>query len=291
MLDDISAHADALPDVPDFNKLKTTAREFAEEVRDSQAAPSMSAAQQNLLSSNFPGAADQAKSAADILESFLSKCEGMGARRLQSVRDGVQSLRRRRSLGNSIQQMLAMMGMKPGMSQGNGQGMGFGFGAGGGYAVRSPGPQNVGMYGSMPIPQQCNSRGRGDRKTQGFATNSSASPQQAGSAAADQCAEGQAAGQAASSVPPQYRSQVAEYFRQLAEQLGEETMNASLSRNGRLRDQILDRLPPACEEGRGGGFPLRMPHFVSGLKAAKAILVIGVFATLMAGASQPIGGG
>ncbi len=222
LLDDISAHADALPDDPDFNKLKTTAKEFAEEVRASQAAPSMSAAQQNLLSSDFPGAADQAKSAADILESFLSKNEGMGQGACKACEMAFNPSAGARSLGNSIQQMLAMMGMKPGMSQGNGQGMGFGFGAGGGYAMRSPGPQNVGLYGSLPIPQQRNSRGRGDRKTQGFATNSSASPQQAGSAAADQRAEGQAAGQAASGVPPQYRSQVAEYFRQLAEQLGEE---------------------------------------------------------------------
>ena len=111
-----------------------------------------------------------------------------------------------------------MMGMSPGMSSGNGQGMGLGFGAGGGYSMRSSGPNNVGLYGSLPIPQQRNSRGRGDRQTQGFATNSSMSPQQSGSAAADTRAEGQAA----AGVPPQYRSQVAEYFRQLAEQLGEE---------------------------------------------------------------------
>jgi hypothetical protein len=222
LLDDIAAHADALPDDPDFNKLKTTAKQFAEEVRASQAAPSMSAAQQSLLSSDFPGAANQAKTAADILESFLGKCEGMGQGACKACEMAFNPSAGSPSLGNSIQQMLAMMGMKPGMSQGNGQGMGFGFGAGGGYAMRSPGPQNVGLYGSLPIPQQRNSRGRGDRQTPGFATNSSASAQQAGSAAAEQRAEGQAAGQAASGVPPQYRSQVAEYFRQLAEQLGEE---------------------------------------------------------------------
>jgi hypothetical protein len=222
LLDDISAHADALPDDPDFNKLKSTAKEFADEVRASQAAPSMSAAQQNLLSSDFPGAAEQAKSAADILESFLSKCQGMGQGACKACEMAFNPSAGAPGLGNSIEQMLAMMGMKPGMSQGSGQGMGFGFGAGGGYAMRSPGPNNVGLYGSLPIPQQRNSRGRGDRKTQGFATNSSASPQQAGNAAAEARAEGQAAGQAASGVPPQYRSQVAEYFRQLAEQLGEE---------------------------------------------------------------------
>jgi hypothetical protein len=222
LLDDISAHADALPDDPDFTKLKTTAKEFADAVRASQAAPSMSAAQQNLLSSDFPGAADQAKSAADILESFLSKNESMGQGACKACDLAFNPSAGSPSLGNSIQQMLAMMGMKPGMSPGNGQGMGFGFGAGGGYSIRSPGPQNVGLYGALPVPQQRNSRGRGDRKTPGFATNSSASPQQAGSAAADTRAEGQAAGQAASGVPPQYRSQVAEYFRQLAEQLGEE---------------------------------------------------------------------
>jgi hypothetical protein len=126
------------------------------------------------------------------------------------------------SLGNSIEQMMAMMGMKPGAKSGGAPGMGFGFGAGGGYSVRQPGPQNVGMYGSMPMMMSSRSAGRGNRTTQGGATNSSGAPQQTGAGDGNDIGPGIAEGQAASNVPPAYRAQVAEYFRQLAEKLGEE---------------------------------------------------------------------
>jgi hypothetical protein len=78
------------------------------------------------------------------------------------------------------------------------------------------------MYGSLPMSMRNSSQGRGDRQSLGMATESSVSPQRAGSGEGNPTGEGTAAGQAASSVPPQYRTQVAEYFRQLAEQLGEE---------------------------------------------------------------------
>jgi hypothetical protein len=125
------------------------------------------------------------------------------------------------NLGNSIEQMLAMLGMK-GNKSGGAAGFGFGFGAGGGYSVRSPGPRNVGMYGSMPMTPTRSSHGRGDRKTQGVATNSAQTPQNSGEGDGALDAKGNAAGQAESSVPAQYRSQVAKYFQQLNEQLGDQ---------------------------------------------------------------------
>ena len=78
------------------------------------------------------------------------------------------------------------------------------------------------MYGSMPMPMSRRTAGRGDRETQGVATNSSGAPQQSGAGDGNQTAHGNAEGQAASNVPPAYRAQVAKYFKQLAEKLGEE---------------------------------------------------------------------
>jgi hypothetical protein len=222
LLDDIAAQAAALPDVPEFEDLKSTAQEFANEVRDSQAQPSMASAQENLLSDNFPNAADDARHAADILASFIKKCNGMGNSACKACKLAFNPSMGSPSLGNSIEQMMAMMGMKPGAKSGGAPGMGFGFGAGGGYSVRQPGPQNVGMYGSMPMMMSSRSAGRGNRATQGGATNSSGSPQQSGAGDGNETGPGNAEGQAASNVPPAYRAQVAEYFRQLAEKLGEE---------------------------------------------------------------------
>jgi hypothetical protein len=221
LLEDIAAQAAALPDVPDLEKLKATAQKFANEVRESQAQPSMASAQENLLSNNFPGAAADAKRAADILASFLSKCQGMGNQAGQACKLAFNPSLGCPNLGNSLDQMMAMMGMK-GMKSGGSPGNSLGFGAGGGYSVRQPGPQNVGMYGSMPMTMSRQSAGRGNRASQGHSTNASGSPQQTGAGDGHRTSPGNAEGQAASNVPPAYRSQVAEYFKQLAEKLGEE---------------------------------------------------------------------
>jgi Domain of unknown function (DUF4175) len=220
LLEDIAAHADALPDVPDLEKLRMTALEFVDAVQESEAMSSMSAAQKELLLGSFPEAIDQARSAADILESFLSKCNSMGDSACKSCQLAFNPSAGAPPLGNSLQQLLAMMGAKPGT--GGNPGMGFGFGAGGGYSVRMPGPQNIGMYGSLPLSAARSGRGQSDRRSHGFATRGVESPQRTGDAEGNPANEGSAAGQAASSVPPQYRSQVAEYFRKLAEQLGDQ---------------------------------------------------------------------
>jgi hypothetical protein len=221
LLDDIEAQADALPDVEELQKLKATAKEFSEAVRKSDASPKMAGAQQNLLGSNFPGAIDDARKAAEILEGFLSKCKGMGGSACKSCQMAFNPSAGCPNLGNSLEQMMAMLGMK-GNKSGGSPGTGFGFGAGGGYSVRSPGPRNVGMYGSMPMTPTRSSQGRGDRKSQGVATNSAQTPQNSGEGDGAADAQGNAAGQADSSVPAQYRSQVAKYFQQLNEQLGDQ---------------------------------------------------------------------
>lgn len=220
LLDDIQRGAEELPDEPELNKLRDTALQFAEAVRNSQAAAEMTSAQENLLGSEFSTAQQNAATAADILESFLSECSGMGNSACKNCEASFNPGSGGAKLGNSIEQMLAMMGMKPGSSPGGKPGMGPGWGQGGGFAQRFPGPQNIGMYGAMPTPQSSPRSGQGDSSQGGIASNhaidSSANDTSDGAAAAT----GNASGQSMTNIPTQYRSQVAEYFRMLSDDLG-----------------------------------------------------------------------
>jgi hypothetical protein len=98
--------------------------------------------------------------------------------------------------------------------------MGMGFGAGGGYSQRTAGPQNVGMYGSMPTPQNSPSRGKGDRQSQGVQTSKTIDTDAGGSAQKDAIAKGESSGQSMNSIPATYRSKVADYLRNLSDQIG-----------------------------------------------------------------------
>lgn len=224
LLDDIRQHAKALPEDPELDQLKETALEFTAAVRDSDAIEEMAGAQQQLSQSQFTRAEASADSAADTLESFLSQCNGMGNQASGSCKAAFRPGAGGPQLGNSLQQMLQMLGMKPGASgtrPGGAPGMGIGYGAGGGYAQRTPGPENVGLYGSVPGATDSPSRGRGDRASGGVATNSPGAADTGTDSGVDFQQSGSASGQADQSVPPQYRSQVTEYFRKLAEGMGQ----------------------------------------------------------------------
>lgn len=223
LLDDIESHAEALPEDPDTDTLKQTALEFVDAVRDSDAQSEMSSAQKNLLDDHFQSAQQNAQSAAEILESFLSKCEGMVGQACENCKAAFRPSAGGPKLGNSIQQMLAMMGMKPGksgMKPGGSPGMGMGFGAGGGYAQRSPGPENVGMYGSLPMAETTPSRGQGDRQSQGFQTSRAIDATADGAGDGSTHHTGDATGQGMNLVPANYRSRVDEYFRNLSNIMG-----------------------------------------------------------------------
>ncbi len=228
LLDDIERGAQELPDDPELEELRQTALDFADAVRNSEAAAQMSGAQQNLLNTKFTDAQQNAVNAAKILESFLSKCEGMGVKACQNCKAKFNPSAGGASLGNSIEQMLTMMGMKPGssgMKPGGSPGMGMGWGAGGGFAQRFPGQQNVGMYGSLPMAMHQPSRGRGDSSSGGVSANHLTETPGQGLAESETVAAGNASGQSLSNIPSQYRSQVAEYFRTLTEELGRQETN------------------------------------------------------------------
>lgn len=221
LLDDIQTHADDLGDDPELEKLKQTAEQFVADVRASDAMSQMGSAQQHLLDSDLEQARDAAAAAAETLESFLSQCEGMGNQACENCEAAFQPGLGGPQLGNSLQQMLNMMGFKPG-STGVGQGMGFGVGAGGGFAQRFPGPQNVGMYGSLPTPASSPAQGQGDAASGGVSATHSGTALGSGNAEPQSTTPAAAGGQADQAVPRQYRSQVAEYFRRLTEERQDE---------------------------------------------------------------------
>ncbi len=222
LLEDIQQHAEDLPADEETEKLKQTAQDFAEAVRDSMAAQEMTEAQSEMLGDKFQEAQSSAQRAAEILEEFLSENESMGDKACENCKAGFNPSKAK--LGNSLDQLKKMMGMRPGrsgMKPGGNPGMGMGFGAGGGYSVRSPGPKNIGMYGSIPNPQQSPSRGRGDRQSQGVQTSQAIDDTSGGSATTENTTKGTAGGQDWNAVPSNYRTKVADYFRTLSDKIGE----------------------------------------------------------------------
>jgi hypothetical protein len=222
LLDEIERHADDLPLDEETQQLQETARQFAQAVRQSMASREMGKAQNEMLGDKFDQAQSSSQNAAEILESFLNDSQSMGDKACENCKASFKPSRA--NLGNSLQQMMAMMGMKPGqsgMKPGSNPGMSMGMGPGGGYSMRSPGPKNIGMYGSIPTPQQSPSRGRGDKQSQGIQTSQAIDSTSGGSATSENFVKGTAGGQDWNAVPANYRSKVADYFRTLSEKIGD----------------------------------------------------------------------
>jgi hypothetical protein len=153
---------------------------------------------------------EHAEEAARILDSFLSKCQGMGGEGSQCLSFN-PSLSQ--SIGDSIDQLLADAGLSRGNGKGQGQGRG-------GYSARS-GNRNVGLYGGM------GSMGSKSASGQGFGKSSSKNSS-GKNASMDPVEEAANAGspfqRSASSagtgpVPPQYRRRVNLYFQGVGEEL------------------------------------------------------------------------
>lgn len=216
LLDDIEEHAARIPDEPDYQALITSAREFAEAVRSSDAALEMLLAENGLAEFSGTEGHEGAKNAADILEKFIGRCQGMG----QQGEIACRGLKFRLNEGlpgdcmaNTVAQLLADAGFK----QGNSSGMG----AGGGYSSRRSTLNNVGLYGNLPTrgnPTQARGGRRG--AVAGGAGNSGSLADSAASNFDDNPGAVRAAGAAAAAVPVRYRSRVREYFQRIAEETG-----------------------------------------------------------------------
>ncbi len=181
-------------------------------VRRSEAEPTMVHAAVAL--SQFAGTEghDQALRAADILESFLAKCQGIGEQGTASLKNSFEpSLGD--SLGSTLSQLLADSGF--------GQEGGLGAGRGGGYSARRNSLGNIGLYGGLPAasgPQGGQQRGTNPaRGAPGYSTGSQAAT---GDAAADSSTGNATMSGAEASVPSEYRRRVGRYFQRLADELG-----------------------------------------------------------------------
>src|SRR6185436_6758847 len=78
LLEDIKNHANRLPDTPELAQLKATALKFADAVHNSGAAEAMLGAEAGLIDFSGTTAYERALEAAEILEKFISQCQGMG---------------------------------------------------------------------------------------------------------------------------------------------------------------------------------------------------------------------
>lgn len=210
LLDDIENHVRELPDNEQFDKLRETATKFAAELRASGAGDEMTEVETSLTDFRGGKAYEHAEEAARILDSFLSKCQGMGGEggKCLSFNPSLSQ-----SIGDSIDQLLADAGLSRGNGKGQGQGRG-------GYSTRS-GNRNVGLYGGM------GSMGSKTASGQGFGKSSSknSSGKNASVDPADEAANAGSPFQRSASsagtgpVPPQYRRRVNLYFQRVGEEL------------------------------------------------------------------------
>lgn len=218
LLEVIESHVAGLPDDPKLDQLAETAKQFVQDVRNSQADPAMTDSQQGVLDADGEMAAMGAELAAEILEGFLSQCNAMGSQACKNCKARFKPSAGCPNPGNSIDQLLAKMGLGKNGSQ---PGMGAGNAAGGGYSTRRSTSENIGLYGGLPPESSASRRGSSDSTASGAATYSTGVQNgQTGTDAVTTEAAG-ARSDASRTVPSQYRNQVSDYFRTIAEELGD----------------------------------------------------------------------
>jgi hypothetical protein len=217
LLSDIEDHLKKLPDDEHLMKLRVTATKFVEEVRESGAATAMSEAEAGLAEYSGTIGHEKAKEAADILEKFVKKCNGMGQSAGECLSDPVfQPM-----MGNCMKQTLAQLLAEMGFG-GGGSGMGGFLGSGSGSgAQRGFGP-NVGLYGGFPGMDQPfeTGFGQGPQDEQGKGGTIGGSNPDLNSSY-ETSAEGTLSGAGDGAIPFRYRRPVGKYFERLAEEIQE----------------------------------------------------------------------
>jgi hypothetical protein len=213
LLDDIEEHASQLPKDPYVEQLRETAEKFVADVRESGAGDAMSAAATALSDLAGMKAHAEAKTAADILEKFIGRCQGMGKGCKNCLPKFSPSLGQ--CMGQTCDQLLADMKF------GN-AGSGFGMGAGGGYSARQSTLQNIGLYGTPPTFDSSPSKsGKSDDRSAFGMTGdrgrgSKADPREA-FAVPDSARHRNSA---ELTVPPAYRQRASRYFQRIADEVG-----------------------------------------------------------------------
>jgi hypothetical protein len=204
LLEDIEDHLAKLPESPELEQLRSTAQEFVEGLRGSGASEAMSEAESGLAEFSGTRGGASAGRAAEILEQFLNKSEGMGGqgRACLKFAPGLGQ-----SLGQTVEQLLADMGL------GDGAGSG-------GYSTRRNSLDNVGLYGRMPMMEQSSGGSRRNQQTGAVGTRGGTTPPGRSMPGTANPSARTASGSAEALVPVPYRRRVAEYFQRIADETG-----------------------------------------------------------------------
>lgn len=220
LLDRIEEHAGNLPEDPELDELRETAKEFAKNVRECSAGSEMAQTEGALSEFNGSQSHEHANEAALQLEQFLSQCKGMGQQCKNSGKPKFGP-----SLGQCLSETLSQLapGMKPGSSSGQKQGMGNGAAAGGGQSSQMSTMKNVGMYGGQPQFDPANtSMGESESDNIGGVYSDPFAGNRAdGGSGFTARQTNPAFGGADWGVPIQYRRQAGRYLQGLAEELEE----------------------------------------------------------------------
>jgi hypothetical protein len=223
LVEGIRAGAAALPDDPELDTLRRTATRFADEVQASRALPAMDDARQGLSVGSGTTGYERATEAANVLESFISRCQAGAAD---------AAARCRLAFGPTMQESAAKTAAQllaaAGLNAGRGQGPGIGSGRGG-YSIRANTLANVGVYGPATMSPASAGGGRdsgnpaaawedtGGAMGKGIGLSSTGAPAYEGIPL--------------QSVPPQHRAHVRDYFRRVAE----ESSAGAVVESGRAR--------------------------------------------------------
>ena len=217
LLNDILEHAALLPeDDPKFQELAESSREFVEAVLNSDAIPKMTDAETGLAEFSGKTGHRDAKHAADTLETFLKKCNGMGEKSAQACQ-GLKFSPGEGCLGDSLSQMLADAGFQPGNKPGQNGPMG----SGGGFSSRRSSLNNMGLYGKMPTrgnPTQSKSGNGKQSLSVGGSYRSDAD--RTSSSRLDPHGLLKSSGAGETAVPARYRNRVEQYFQRIADEAG-----------------------------------------------------------------------
>jgi peptidoglycan hydrolase CwlO-like protein len=213
LLDDIEEHASRLPDDPSVKALRETAQKFAADLRASAAGEAMSAAATALGEYSGRTAHTEAKRAADILEKFIHRCNGMGQGCKNCLPKFSPTLGE--CMSQTCQQLMAGMNF--------GQGNGFGFGAGGGYSARQGSLDNVGLYGTLPTFSSSEAKaGSGsDRHALGMMRDRGKDRMADPRDAFHVPSAGKQRASTETAVPPAYRQRASRYFQRIADEVGD----------------------------------------------------------------------
>jgi hypothetical protein len=203
-LENMQEHITKLPDSEELKELRETAEQFVKDVRESGASEAMGAAENALTEFSGTRAEKKAKEAGEILDKLIQKCDGTGNCAGKAMRFRFQP-KICSSMGNSIAQLLAGMGMGDG---GDGSGM--------------SGEGMTGLYGGLPVRLgQLGAMGHGPptRTRRGVGAPHGDNPDEANPG--ELFAPGAATGASEGSVPMRYRRQVGDYFERVSEETGE----------------------------------------------------------------------